>query len=61
MCRSIEEMLEKNSKEVTERNTLEFARQMIALGKNTIDDISKCTGLKVAEVKKLASEIRGKQ
>ena len=61
MCRSIEEMLEKNSKEVTEKNTLEFARQMIALGKNTIDDISKCTGLKVAEVKKLASEIRGKQ
>lgn len=61
MCRSIEEMLEKNSKEVTERNTLEFARQMIALGKNTIDDISKCTGLTVEEISKLASEARGKQ
>ena len=57
MCRSIEEML----KEEKERNTLEFARQMIALGKNTIDDISKCTGLKVEEISRLASEARGKQ
>ena len=57
MCRSIEEML----KEEKERNTLEFARRMIALNKNPLEEIAECTGLKVAEVKKLASEIRGKQ
>ena len=61
MCRSIEEMLEKNAKEVTERNTLEFARRMIELNKNPLEEIAECTGLKVDEIKKLALEIRGKQ
>ena len=50
MCRSIEEML----KEEKERNTLEFARRMIALNKYPLEEIAECTGLKVAEVKKLA-------
>ena len=57
MCRSIEEML----KEEKERNTLEFARRMIALNKYPLEEIAECTGLKVDEIKKLASEIRGKQ
>ena len=61
MCRSIEEMLEKNSKEVTERNTLEFARRMIADNGLPLDKIAEYSGLPIAEVKKLASEIRGKQ
>ena len=57
MCRSIEEML----KEEKERNTLEFARRMIELNKNPLEEIAECTGLKVDEIKKLALEIRGKQ
>ena len=61
MCRSIEEMLEKNSKEVTERNTLEFARRMIADNGLPLDKIAEYSGLTVEEVSKLASEIRGKQ
>ena len=57
MCRSIEEML----KEEKERNTLEFARRMIALTKNPLEEIAECTGLTVEEVRKLESEVRGKQ
>ena len=61
MCRSIEEMLEKNSKEVTERNTLEFARRMIADNGLPLKKIAEYSGLTVEEVSKLASEIGGKQ
>ena len=59
MCRSIEEMLEKNSKEVTERNTLEFARRMIADNELPLKKIAEYSGLPIAEVNKLAAEIRG--
>ena len=61
MCRSIEEMLEKNSKEVTERNTLEFARRMIADNELPIEKIAEYSDLSIEEVRKLESEIRGKQ
>ena len=57
MCRSIEEML----KEEKERNTLEFARRMIADNGLPLKKIAEYSGLPIAEVKKLASEIRGKQ
>ena len=57
MCRSIEEMLNEES----ERKSREIARRMIALNKYPLEEIAECTGLKVAEVKKLASEIGGKQ
>ena len=57
MCRSIEEML----KEEKERNTLEFARRMIADNELPLEKIAEYSGLPIAEVKKLASEIRGKQ
>ena len=56
MCRSIEEMLNEES----ERKSREIARRMIALNKYPLEEIAECTGLKVAEVKKLASEIGGK-
>ena len=57
MCRSIEEML----KEEKERNTLEFARRMIAANKLKCEEIAEYSGLSIEEVSKLASEIRGKQ
>ena len=61
MCRSIEEMLEKNAKEVTERNTLEFARRMIADNELPIEKIAEYSDLSIEEVRKLESEVRGKQ
>ena len=61
MCRSIEEMLEKNSKEVTERNTLEFARRMLADNGLPLEKIAEYSDLSIEEVRKLESEIRGKQ
>ena len=57
MCRSIEEML----KEEKERNTLEFARRMIADNGLPLKKIAEYSGLTVEEVSKLASEIGGKQ
>ena len=54
MCRSIEEMLEK----VTKENTIEFAKRMISLGKNPIEEISECSGLPIEDVRKLASEMK---
>ena len=53
MCRSIEEMLNKEKERI--------ARRMIELNKNPLEEIAECTGLKVDEIKKLALEIRGKQ
>ena len=61
MCRSIEEMLEKNAKEVTERNTLEFARRMIADNELPLEKIAEYSDLSIEEVRKLESEVRGKQ
>ena len=54
MCRSIEEMLEK----VTKENTIEFAKRMISLGKNPIEEISECSGLPIEDVRKLAAEMK---
>ena len=56
MCRSIEEMFNDAEK----RKTIEIAKQLISLGKNTIDDISECTGLSIEEVTKLEAEFGGK-
>ena len=61
MCRSIEEMLEKNAKEVTERNKLEFARRMIADKGLPLEKIAEYSDLPLEDVRKLASEIRGKR
>jgi hypothetical protein len=61
MCRSIEEMLEENAKEVAEMKTLEFAKRMIERNKYSLEDISECTGLSIEEVTKLEAEFRGKK
>jgi len=60
MCRSIEEMLEENAKEVAEMKTLEFAKRMIERNKYSLEDISECTGLSIEEVTKLDAEFKGK-
>ena len=57
MCRSIEEMLNEES----ERKSREIARRMIADNELPLEKIAEYSGLPIAEVKKLASEIRGKQ
>ena len=57
MCRSIEEMLN----EEKERNTLEFARRMIADNELPIEKIAEYSDLSIEEVRKLASEVRGKK
>ena len=58
MCRSIEEMLKEYGEEVTEKNKLEFAKRMITLGKNSLEEISECTNLDIETVRQLASEVR---
>ena len=58
MCRSIEEMLKEYGEEVTEKNKLEFAKRMITLGKNPLEEISECTNLDIKTVRQLASEVR---
>ena len=61
MCRSIEEMLEENAKEVTEKNSREFAMRMIERKKYTLEEISECSGLSIEEVTKLDAEFKGKK
>ena len=62
MCRSIEEMLKEYCEEVAEKTTkqnkLEFAKRMITLGKNSLEEISECTNLDIETVRQLASEVR---
>ena len=62
MCRSIEEMLKEYGEEVAEKTTkqnkLEFAKRMITLGKNSLEEISECTNLDIETVRQLASEVR---
>ena len=53
MCRSIEEMLNKEKERI--------ARRMIADNELPIEKIAEYSGLHIAEVNKLATEIRGKQ
>ena len=53
MCRSIEEMLNEEK--------VKIAKRMIAANKLKCEEIAEYSGLPIAEVKKLASEIRGKQ
>ena len=54
MCRSIEEMLAENTAEVKR----EFALRMISLGKNSYEDIAKCTNLDIETVRQLAAEMK---
>ena len=54
MCRSIEEMLKEYGEEVKR----EFAKRMITLGKNSLEEISECTNLDIETVRQLASEVR---
>ena len=53
MCRSIEEMLNEEK--------VKIAKRMIAANKLKCEEIAEYSGLPIAEVSKLASEIRGKQ
>ena len=53
MCRSIEEMLNEEK--------VKIAKRMIADNELPLEKIAEYSGLPIAEVKKLASEIRGKQ
>ena len=54
MCRSIEEMLEKNTREVA----IQVAKRMISIGKYPMEEISECSGLPIEDVRKLASEMK---
>ena len=58
MCRSIEEMLNENAKEVAEKTTREFAIRMIDAGKIPLQEIAEYTGLDFETVKQLASEMK---
>ena len=60
MCRSIEEMMERVSKEVAERTTLEFAKRMIADKRLPLEIIAEYSGLSIEEVTKLDAEFRSK-
>ena len=48
-------------KKKKERNTLEFARRMIADNELPIEKIAEYSDLSIEEVRKLASEVRGKK
>lgn len=50
MCRSIEEMLKEEDKEI--------AMRMIDLGKYSLEDIAECTNLDIDTVRRLASEVK---
>ena len=53
MCRSIEEMLNKEKERI--------ARRMIAANKLKCEEIAEYSDLSIEEVRKLESEVRGKQ
>ena len=54
MCRSIEEMLEKNAREVA----IQVAKRMISIGKYPMEEISECSGLPIEDVRNLAAEMK---
>ena len=58
MCRSIEEMLEKNTREVRAEDRLDFAKRMIEEGDLSLDKMARLSGIPIEDVRKLAAEMK---
>lgn len=53
MCKAMEDMRNEAAREAARENTLQLAKNMLALNKLSYDEIAKVTGLTVDEIKEL--------